>query len=93
MYDLEVPSDFQPYNGDGEVAEFMLMPMEEVLDSIRNDLAQWKPNSALTVVDFAVRHGYIGPDDDEYNEITHLLRAGVDVSWLTQMHHGTTCTL
>jgi hypothetical protein len=35
VYDLELPDDFVPFNGDGEVEEFMLMPVEEALQSIR----------------------------------------------------------
>ena len=39
-------------------------------------LPLWKPNSALVVVDFAVRHGYVSPDEPGFVEIIHLLRAG-----------------
>jgi hypothetical protein len=35
VYDLELPDDFVPFNGDGEVEEFMLMPIQEALQSIR----------------------------------------------------------
>ncbi|CAM9568541.1 unnamed protein product [Chrysoparadoxa australica] len=76
IYDLELPPDFVPYNADGEVDEFMLMTMDEVLTSISTDLPRWKPNSALCVVDFAVRHGHITPDSKGYLELCHLLRAG-----------------
>ncbi|MGH8519505.1 MAG: NUDIX domain-containing protein, partial [Panacagrimonas sp.] len=31
VYDLELPRDFQPRNQDGEVSEFMLLPLEQVL--------------------------------------------------------------
>ena len=31
VYDLELPRDFQPRNQDGEVSEFMLLPLEKVL--------------------------------------------------------------
>eukprot|EP00667_Euglena_gracilis_P003392 EG_transcript_3402 len=93
VFDCELPPDFQPFNGDGEVEEFRLMPMEAVLHSLRYELPRWKPNSALTVVDFAVRHGFLGPDDPDYVEICHLLRCGVEVSWITQLNRGTACIL
>jgi hypothetical protein len=37
-YDLELPSDFSPYNGDGEVEAFTLMPVTEALESIQANL-------------------------------------------------------
>jgi 8-oxo-dGTP pyrophosphatase MutT (NUDIX family) len=35
VYDLVLPPDFQPTNQDGEVSEFMLLPLEEVF-SLKN---------------------------------------------------------
>uniref|UniRef100_A0A7S3YNN7 Nudix hydrolase domain-containing protein n=2 Tax=Lotharella globosa TaxID=91324 RepID=A0A7S3YNN7_9EUKA len=75
VYDLQLPDDVFPSNGDGEVDEFILMPMDEVMRSLKDELPKWKPNSALVAVDFLVRHGFVGPDDADYIEITHLLRA------------------
>jgi len=37
-------------------------------------LSLWKPNAALTVLDFAVRHGAVDADHENYIEICHLLR-------------------
>ena len=48
----------------------------QVPQSIRDKLPLWKPNSALIVVDFAVRHGFVSPDEPGFVEIIHLLRAG-----------------
>lgn len=67
-FDLEVPVDFQPVNEDGEVAEFMLWPIEKVMDFIR-DTDQFKFNSALVIIDFLVRRGYIDADDPNYAAI------------------------
>lgn len=64
------------YNGDGEVDYFFQMSVEEALDSIKTDLHKWKPNCALVQIDFAVRHGYIDPDDPDYVRLCHLLRTG-----------------
>ena len=63
------------------------MPIPDVLDSIRTHLERWKPNSALVAIDFALRHGYLGPDDDHYVEICHLLRCGFSTDFLTQADH------
>jgi len=39
-----------------------------------HELSLWKPNAALTVLDFAVRHGAVDADYEHYIEICHLLR-------------------
>ena len=75
-YDVEMPAGLVPICADGEVEEFTLLPIAEVLQSIREKLPLWKPNSALVVVDFAVRHGFVSPDEPGFVEIIHLLRAG-----------------
>jgi len=74
-FDLELPADFTPVNTDGEVAEFYLWPMDRVLDVLR-DTEQFKFNCALIAIDFALRHGFIPPDDPDYVEIAHGLRGG-----------------
>jgi hypothetical protein len=33
-----------------------------------------KPNSALTVLDFAMRHGLVPADHEYYVEVAHMLR-------------------
>lgn len=45
-----------------QVEEFLLMPVEEALNTIKTDLATWKPNCALVMIDFALRHGFLDPD-------------------------------
>jgi len=73
-YDIELPRDFRPLNTDGEVEEFMLMPIAEVMDIVRNS-DQFKFNCNLVIVDFLVRHGLIGPEHEEYLAIASGLRA------------------
>ncbi|KAG5190944.1 adenylate kinase family protein [Tribonema minus] len=70
VFDLQLPEDFVPFNGDGEVEEFRLVPIKEALDSIR------QPNCALVMIDFALRHGFVKADDADYLELCHSLRAG-----------------
>ena len=67
-YDLELPPDFQPECTDGEVDEFMLLPLEEVAHRVR-DTDEFKLNCNLVVIDFLVRHGYLTPEDDDYDLI------------------------
>ncbi len=73
VYDLDVPRDFVPRNTDGEIAEFTLMPVAEVLDRVRAG-DDFKFNVNLVIIDFAIRHGLIGPDDPEYLDLVTGLR-------------------
>ena len=67
-FDLEVPIDFAPKNNDGEVASFMLWEIEEVMHRL-SDTDDFKFNSALVIIDFLVRHGFIDADDPDYFEV------------------------
>ena len=72
-FDLELPADFTPSNADGEVESFALWPLPRVLETIR-ETDDFKFNVALVILDFAVRHGRLGPDDSDYEEIVAGLR-------------------
>ncbi len=72
-YDLELPADFMPANTDGEVESFSLWPIEEVLARVR-DTEDFSFDINLVVIDFAIRHGLIAPDDPDYQEIWEGLR-------------------
>ena len=67
-YDLELPEDFVPRCTDGEVECFYRWPAEEVLQRVR-DNDDYKLNCNLVVIDFLVRHGYLGPEDEEYDAL------------------------
>ena len=67
-YDLELPETFAPQNTDGEVSEFQLLPIEEIIELIRNT-NEFKPNSNLVNLDFLIRHGLISPDEPDYLEL------------------------
>jgi 8-oxo-dGTP pyrophosphatase MutT (NUDIX family) len=76
IYDLEVAEDFVPRNTDGEVEHFMLWPLDEVAQRVR-DTDDFKFNVNLVIVDFLIRHGYLKPDDAEYPELATGLRRPV----------------
>jgi len=73
VYDLALPPDFRPVNRDGEVAEFQLWPIDRVLETAA-ETGEFKFNCNLVVIDFAVRHGFVAPDDPDYIEIVQGLR-------------------
>lgn len=72
-YDLELPADFQPSNLDGEVAEFMLLPVEQVLALVR-DRDEFKLNCNLVLIDFFIRWGILDPDTPGYLDLSLGLR-------------------
>ena len=77
VYDLDVPADFTPSNGDGEIAGFELMPLTEILERIRTT-SDFKFNVNLVILDFAVRHGVLRPDDPEYLDVANGLHRPLD---------------
>ena len=73
VYDLGLPVDFVPRNTDGEVDDFYLWPVDHVMGEVR-DSESFKINCALVIVDFLVRHGYISPEEPDYQQIVQGLR-------------------
>lgn len=76
-YDLELPGDFRPQNTDGEVEEFLLLPIEDVMRRVR-ETDEFKLNCNLVVLDFLLRHGYIGPEQADFLDISTGLRPRLD---------------
>lgn len=62
-YDLDLPAGFVPVNTDGELTGFSLWRAEDVLAAVR-DTDDFKFNVNLVILDFALRHGLLGPDDE-----------------------------
>ncbi|MCJ1369058.1 hypothetical protein MMC20_000266 [Loxospora ochrophaea] len=68
VYDLEVDCSVVPKPADNEVEKFFLYTVEEVQEALIQGL--FKPNCALVLVDFFVRHGVITPENQrDYIEI------------------------
>jgi 8-oxo-dGTP pyrophosphatase MutT (NUDIX family) len=77
VYDLVTPEDFAPKNRDGEIVTFELMPAIEVIERIRTT-DDFKFNVNLVILDFAVRHGLLRPDDPEYLDVATGLHRPLD---------------
>jgi hypothetical protein len=77
VYDLETPAYFVPKNRDGEIVQFELMPARDVLDRVRTT-SDFKFNVNLVILDFAVRHGLLRPDDPEYLDVATGLHRPLD---------------
>ncbi|WFD44885.1 thiamine diphosphokinase [Malassezia psittaci] len=64
-YDLALPSDeIVLHPEDGEAESFELLSVSTVIDKMHKN--EFKPNCALVLVDFLIRHGYITPETEAY---------------------------
>jgi hypothetical protein len=77
VYDLEMPADLVPQNRDGEIVNFELTMASTVLDRIRAT-DDFKFNVNLVILDFALRHGLLRPDDPEYLDVATGLHRPLD---------------
>jgi len=77
VFDLDLPAEFVPRNTDGEIAEFYLLPASAVISRVR-DTDDFKFNVNLVIIDFALRHGLITPDEPDYLDIVTGLRRPLD---------------
>lgn len=68
VYDLKLDIDFVPENTDGEAEEFYLWPIEKVLHTVAAT-DDYKTNCNLVIIDFAIRHGFLKPDEPFYTDI------------------------
>ena len=68
IYDLKLDADFVPKNTDGEAEEFYLWPIKKVLDVVATT-RDYKTNCNLVIIDFAIRHGFLKPDEPFYSDI------------------------
>ncbi|OCK80196.1 thiamin pyrophosphokinase-related protein-like protein [Lepidopterella palustris CBS 459.81] len=72
VYDMELPEDVIPKPGDDEVEEFYLWSVDEVKEALAR--AEFKPNCALVMLDFFVRHGILTCENEkDYVEIVSRL--------------------
>lgn len=68
VFDLELPADVIPKPCDTEVEQFYLMTVEEVKEAMAN--GEFKPNCAVVLLDFFMRHGILTEENEpDYEEI------------------------
>jgi hypothetical protein len=68
-FDLEMPDNQQPMNKDGEITGFALLPLDHVLHLVATS-ERFKFNVNLVLIDFAIRHGAITPDQSsDYEQL------------------------
>ena len=72
VYDLELPATVVPKPQDDEVESFSVMDVEEIQE--RMAAGEFKPNCAVIMLDFFVRHGILREDNEmDYVEIVSRL--------------------
>jgi len=72
VYELEVGEEVELKPADGEVSEFYLWGVEEVQGALGR--GEFKPNCAVVLVDFLVKHGVLTAENEEdYLEIVARL--------------------
>ncbi len=76
-YDLYLPENFVPENTDGEVDEFILMPLEE-MTHITETTEDFKDNCNLVNIDLLIRRGLINEEHSDYAEICKKLYASIN---------------
>ncbi|SCU78884.1 LADA_0A08328g1_1 [Lachancea dasiensis] len=62
LYDLELPPEVIPHPNDDEVESFKLMTLQETIDALKS--FEFKPNCALVMLEFLIRHGYIHSENE-----------------------------
>ncbi|KAL4979546.1 NUDIX hydrolase domain-like protein [Aspergillus desertorum] len=62
VYDIRLPADVVPKPNDTEVEEFCLLTVEETKKALAN--REFKPNCAVVLIDFFVRHGILTPENE-----------------------------
>jgi len=68
VYELEIPEDMVLKPGDNEAEDFQLWSVEEVQKAMSE--GSFKPNCAVVLIDFFVRHGILRHDNErDYIEI------------------------
>jgi hypothetical protein len=77
-YDLELPADFTPAPGDDEIAQYMLWPIEDVAQRVR-DSFDFKFNCNLVIIDFLIRRGLIAADEPDFLALVEGLHRPRDI--------------
>ncbi|KAG9297739.1 hypothetical protein G9A89_011254 [Geosiphon pyriformis] len=77
IYDLLIPMEVHPKPLDGEVEWFDLWDVNEIKKNLLE--GKFKPNCALVVIDFFIRHSFISPDDEsDYLDILTRIHRRLD---------------
>lgn len=74
VHDLILSDSFVPRNVDGEVSEFMCLPIADVLSMIETRPAELTRDAALVIIDCLIRRGYLTAEREDYLDLIHAMR-------------------
>ena len=77
IYDLQLAPSFIPQPNDGEVEKFELLPVNEVMETVKNFPSAFKYNCNLVVIDFLIRKGLIDQNYKHYQKLVKGLRSPI----------------
>lgn len=63
-FDVELPESFEPHNQDGEVEQFMRLPVAKVIELLQQKDV-FKPNTALVMLNFLLRNDWLSVSAEE----------------------------
>lgn len=89
LYDLELPPGEVPKPQDDEVEGFTLMSVQEVREAMLRQ--EFKPNSALVMMDFFLRHGLLIEEFERggaYADVAVRLRRKLPVATMPELLVG-----
>ena len=76
VHDLYVSPDFEPKNQDGEVSEFLCLPVSNVIERLDalTSSGEFTVDAAVVMLDYLVRRGFMTSDRPDYIEILKAIR-------------------
>ena len=77
VYDLQLAPSFIPQPNDGEVEKLELLPVNEVMETVKNFPSAFKYNCNLVVIDFLIRKGLIDQNYKHYQKLVKGLRSPI----------------
>lgn len=79
LFECELPADVEPRPCDDEVEWYQLWDIEQIKEGLR--IAKFKPNFALVILDFFVRHGVLNEgNEQDFVEICARLHRTLEFS-------------
>lgn len=74
IHDLPLPAGFAPHNSDGEVDEFVRLPLPEILRLV-SDTDDVTVPASFIICDYMLRNGFIAPDTPGYSSLLALIHS------------------
>ena len=88
---MELPKSFKPFNNDGEVDSFDLVPVNELIKLITTP--EVSPPAAKIILDFLIRKGYINFEIGRYsissNSVTNNIYVFTNIDFFNFYRAGT----